>query len=577
VRHRSSVIPKPSAEVELDMQNMTKRGNVYYVRFIVPKERWSDVGVATGARNGTRRDITKSLETKDHREALRRRDAALAVIREETNAALTAQGRPPLHGDWKPSWTANLQTQLTAQALEARTALEDADTYREPHYENNDPDTGRIVYEETSDRDFGLDIVQEELWGTAQKIAEASPDRQTGLRQAEAAYHQALGIATGTATPLSVLLDRWFPQLDGIVTRELIDRHHRAFLRLGQHIAETHGLQTDDPEGYARSIPIEQIDRKVAGHFREWLERLPNVGPRVVAAHLSTMTTFWKWAQDVGYAEVNPWEGSTRGLKKKIAKASRERGEKRPYTDDEMITLLSEARERLRSPKKWPWARVILDMLRLAPLTGCRQNELASLTAGRVIQPSGTGQLWRISVTEDVSKTRSSTREIPLHPIAQAVIAQRLSELPAEHGPDVRIFPECKPGGRDNKPGHYLSKRYATFLRSVLGEKPEIDFHSFRRCFSTFMTTAEAKGALHCSDLVLDHLIGHKPVSLAHNTYAAKRFDWSVYDKAILEMADKGVSDRLREALQLDTAQTKKGSLPEERSEDTDPINREAA
>jgi hypothetical protein len=30
------------------MQNMTKRGNVYYIRFIVPKERLSDVGTATG-------------------------------------------------------------------------------------------------------------------------------------------------------------------------------------------------------------------------------------------------------------------------------------------------------------------------------------------------------------------------------------------------------------------------------------------------------------------------------------------------------------------------------------------------
>ncbi|MBS1002343.1 hypothetical protein JK183_00385 [Acetobacter thailandicus] len=39
------------------MQNMTRRGSVYYVRFIVPKERWHDVGIATGARNGKRRDI----------------------------------------------------------------------------------------------------------------------------------------------------------------------------------------------------------------------------------------------------------------------------------------------------------------------------------------------------------------------------------------------------------------------------------------------------------------------------------------------------------------------------------------
>lgn len=545
MRHRSSVIPKHYAKGEHDMQNMTKRGNVYYVRFTVPKDRWQDVGAATGARKGTRRDITKSLDTKDYREALIRRDAALAVIREETNAALAAHNLPPLHGDWKPAW-GNILSRITEQALTARQALEAASDYREPYYENDDSNTGRIIGESISDRDFGSDIVREELWATAQQIKAESTNKQEGQRQALAAYEQALGIAMGTATPLSTLLDRWFPQLEGHVTQELIARHHRAFTRFGQYLAEAQGVQTDNPEGYARSIPIERIDRKIAGCFREWLEKLPNVGPRVVSCHLSTMNTFWKWAQDVGYAEVNPWDGSTRGLKKKIAKASRERGEKRPYTNDELITLLTQARERLQHPKKWPWARVIHDMLRLAPLTGCRQNELASLTVGRIIKPTQPDQLWRISVTEEVSKTRSATREVPLHPIAQEVIAQRLAELPPEHTQATQIFPECKPGGRDAKPGHYLSKRYATFLRSVLGENPEIDFHSFRRCFSTFMTTAEANGAQHCSALVLDHLIGHRPASLAHNTYAAKRFDWSLYDKAIMEMVDKGMHEHLR-------------------------------
>ncbi|MFT8505877.1 hypothetical protein [Acetobacter sp.] len=527
------------------MQNMTKRGSVYYVRFIVPKERWHDVGMATGARSGTRRDIVQSLETRDYREALNRRGQALAAIQAKTNAALAAHGLAPLHGAWTPSW-GNPQQQLTEQALDARKALENASDYRQPHYENDDSNTGRIISEDMSDKDFGLDIVRETLWATAQKLTAKGPE------SAQAAYEQALGVACGTATPLGVLLDRWFPQLDGHVTKELIDRHHRAFTRFGQYLAEAQGLQTDNPEGYARGVPLESIDRRTAGHFREWLERLPNVGPRVVGFHLSTMNTFWKWAQDVGYAEGNPWEGSTRGLKKKIAKASRERGEKRPYTDSELIALMTQAKARLPHPKKWPWARVIHDMLRLAPLTGCRQNELASLTVGRVIKPTRPEQLWRISVTEEVSKTRSATREVPLHPIAQAVIAQRLAELPTDHTQDTPIFPECKPGGRDSKPGHYLSKRYATFLRSVLGEKPEIDFHSFRRCFSTFMSTAEANGALHCSELVLDHLIGHKPVSLAHNTYAAKRFDWSVYDNAIQEMVDKGMNEVLRTHFQAE-------------------------
>lgn len=108
MRHRSSVTPKPITKGGNEMQNMTKRGSVYYVRFIISKERWQEVGRATNARNGTRRDIIKSLETKDYREALQRRDVALAKIREETNAALAALGLPPLHGEWKPSWS-NIQ------------------------------------------------------------------------------------------------------------------------------------------------------------------------------------------------------------------------------------------------------------------------------------------------------------------------------------------------------------------------------------------------------------------------------------------------------------------------------------
>ncbi|KXV69978.1 hypothetical protein AD951_04235 [Acetobacter malorum] len=529
------------------MQNMTKRGSVYYIRFIVPKERWQDVGRATEARNGIRKDIIKSLETKDYREALRRRADALEVVRQNTNTALLSHDLPPLHGDWKPSWS-NSHRRLTEQALMARKALENADAHREPLYADDDPESGMMVGEDNSDRDCKAEIVRDTLSCIADEIGHHLPGKK-GQKAAIEAYQRAHDIAFGNATPLSVLLDRWFPSLEGVVTQELIDRHHRAFSRLGAYLAGSIDLKTDKPEDYIRTISIEQIDKRTAGHFREWLEKLPAIGPRVVGFHLSTMNSFWKWAHDVGYAVYNPWEGSTRGLKKKIALASRERGEKRPYTDEELVTLFTQAKERLKHPKKWPWARVIHDMLRLAPLTGCRQNELASLTFARVIRPTHPEQLWRISVTEEVSKTRSSTREVPLHPIAQQVIVQRLAELPEGHSQDAMLFPECKPGGRDNKPGHYLSKRYATFLKSVMGEKPEIDFHSFRRCFATFFAIAEANGAQHCSELVLEHLIGHKPISLAHNTYAAKRFDWSVYDRAIMEMVEKGISDHLRSAL----------------------------
>ncbi|MFT8953470.1 MAG: DUF6538 domain-containing protein [Gluconobacter sp.] len=328
VRHTSSVTPKRHSkaaslpEAEGDMQGMTKRGSVYYARLIIPKDRWADTGRVTGARNGTRRDIVKSLETKDYREALRRRDAALSAMREAINQALSAHNLPPLQGSWSPSLGSSLQTQILEQALKARKDLAGADDYRTPEYLNDDPSEGIVVSESFSSRDFGADIVNEALAQAANRIAAQYPGSK-GQRMADEAYHQAHDIAFGLTTPLSILLDRWLPQLEGNVTQELIDRHHRGFSRLGQYLAESQGSKTSDPEGFVRTIAIETIDKKVVGHFREWLEALPGIGPRVVASHLSTMNTFWKWAEQVGYAETNPWQGSTHGLKKKIANPRR--------------------------------------------------------------------------------------------------------------------------------------------------------------------------------------------------------------------------------------------------------------
>lgn len=489
-----------------DVQNMTKRGGVYYVRFIIPKHRWQDVGRATAARQGMRRDIVRTLETRDHRVALQRRDAALSSIRAEVNAALVGGGLAPLHGHWSPSWGNGQQCMAEQPA-------------------RHDP------------------VIQSPARGCG-GLSDRRSVQDTSQRQTAA-------VLRDEAAALGGLLDRWFAQLEGHVTKELIDRHHRAFARLGKHLSDNAGCKVSDSERFARKVLINSIDRRAAGHFREWLEAIPGVGPRVVANHLSTMNTFWKWAQDVGYAEANPWEGAARGIKRKIAKAARERGEKRPYTEAELISLIREADARCRMPTRWRWAPVISDMLRLGPLTGCRQNELASLTAARVIRPDGAEYLWRIAVTDDVGKTASAVREVPLHPIAQAIIARRLDALPKGHGPDARLFHECKPGGRDNKPGHYLSKRYSDFLKSVLGESNEFDFHSLRRCFATYFKVAEANGGEGCSDLVLDHLIGHRPMSLANNTYAAKRFKWSTYDRAILNMVEKGMGRDLFRALNL--------------------------
>ena len=72
------------------MQSLRRNGLTYYARFIVPKDRWSDVGRAMGAKNGKRSDVVRALETRDLKEAHKRRPAALEAIRSDINGKLEA-------------------------------------------------------------------------------------------------------------------------------------------------------------------------------------------------------------------------------------------------------------------------------------------------------------------------------------------------------------------------------------------------------------------------------------------------------------------------------------------------------
>ncbi|WP_143225553.1 DUF6538 domain-containing protein [Acetobacter pomorum] len=88
VRYRVSVTPFDTKKGAEDMRNMLKRGNSYSVRFNVPEDRRADVGKVFGAKSGMKDEIVRTLGTRDYREAVKGRDAALEAIRKEVNAKL---------------------------------------------------------------------------------------------------------------------------------------------------------------------------------------------------------------------------------------------------------------------------------------------------------------------------------------------------------------------------------------------------------------------------------------------------------------------------------------------------------
>ena len=75
------------------------------------------------------------------------------------------------------------------------------------------------------------------------------------------------------------------------------------------------------------------------------------------------------------------------------------------------------------------------------------------------------------------------------------------------------LFPECRPGGPDNKLSWHVQKALGRD-RDRLSFGPETDFHSTRR---TFMSMMENSGA----DVVhVQRYVGHRVPTLMHSVYS---------------------------------------------------------
>ncbi|WP_218026280.1 DUF6538 domain-containing protein [Acetobacter indonesiensis] len=519
------------------MRNMLKRGGTYYVRFNVPEDRVEDVGHVLRAKNGKKTEIVRTLQTRDYREALKRRDAALEVIRNQVNDKLIEIGFAPLHGDLMPDWWATPEK-----------AVETGQHYRqqiEQASDDYDPAEGIVpgtVAEggPNSEREHVRSVVTDLVLEAADKLPPAEGQRY---------FQTVMGVVDGTHTPLGPLADRWLSSQKRLrLSNGLINRHQRVLGVLGEYLVSSSGSKNSLPDTVFRSYSMQNVDKKLARRFREWLEE-KGKGANTINSYLSSMRSFWTWLVDAGEAESNPWVGMSGGLKKLAKKEIENGAEKRPFTDAEIIALLT-GEPNSRDPRM---ARTIHDVFRLGLMTGARQNELCSLTVGRVVVPDNPGEiLWGISITRDVAKTDNSVRTIPLHPLVRPIIERRLKAAKGTGEPDALLFPELKPGGEDSKLGWGFSKHFLRYRKAVLGEEGSgTDFHSTRRCFATFMETALANGAAACTSTVHDRLIGHTSTRLAANTYAAKQFEWSLYSDAILGMVDKGVPERVKEALRV--------------------------
>ena len=462
---------------------LLRRGLTWFVRMPIPEDRWADVGKAMGARRGITRELVRTLRTRDHREAQRRRDPALAALRTEVDEALQAARPRPL-----TDWTADWQTRALLRRQEAQEGITWVN-----HYEGGLEIDGRPAHP----------IMVREM------VLETVGDEQDELerRRSPEEARRFAAIASGTGKTIAEATEMWLAEIEGNVRPGTVAGHRAAINKLGAYLASQEGW----PSLETTELPA--VSRRVAGEFVA--ARRATDAAATIKREFSAYSGLWRWAVRRGYAETNPWSDQTAGMRVQRPD-ERAPGQERAYTAAELVKLLQATPDQL-APGGGGYAATFWDVIRLALLTGARASEVMGLTLADVIE-DGTAI---VVAADGRGKTDAASRIIPLHDLAQRVVRDRIASLP-QGAPDAPLWPEVPATGRDQRRSKIIANRYPTLRRRILGESDEVDFHSFRRSFLTAAETAmHARGRLNEALVAL--LVGHRRGSLALDLYS----DWT--------------------------------------------------
>lgn len=458
------------------MTNLLKRGTTYFVRLTIPQSRWADVGRAMGAAGGVKREVVRTLQTGDFREAQRRREAGLAALREIVDGALRRAGLAPL-----TDWTANWQE----RAVELQEAMRTGEAVILGSV--GDPDDEDIPVTEA---DLTSETVEREV-----EALERKRGADVAAQFARIALMREMSVAEAAR--------QWLASIKGTMRDGTWRGYEASIGRLGTFLTDMEGLSGLEGVGLC------EVTRKRAGAAIE--ARRADRAWETVAKDFAAWNGLWRWAVRRGHTDSNPWADQTAGMKapRERDRVERERG----YTAAELVKLLHAGADEL-APNGSAYAVALWDVIRLGLLTGARASELVGLRLADVIEDA-------TLIATRPGKSDAAARLLPLHRFAQDVVRARLASL-EDHGPAALLFPEVAGSDRAEKPAKALSTRFVAARRRILGDDDTVDLHSLRRSWSTAAETAIYRGGRVTPDLQ-DRLFGHKTKRLAADLYS----DWS--------------------------------------------------
>ncbi|MBU0583457.1 MAG: hypothetical protein KKB66_13160 [Alphaproteobacteria bacterium] len=260
-------------------------------------------------------------------------------------------------------------------------------------------------------------------------------------------------------------------------------------------------------------VSLETISRADAGRF---IAESLTVGrsPQKATAYLGFIRQYWAFLIDKGHLSTrdNPWAGQTLPAPPKDRRDSDPDRGKRPFTDDEIRTLLA-----------GDGGPLLNDLMRVAALSGMRLEEICQLYVSDCT--AGMFNVW-------AGKTDSARRTVPIHSGLTAIIVRRTKgKLPGAF-----LFDELPPlpPSRETR-SDPAAKRFTRYRRSRgVDERPNgksksnVDFHSFRRWFIRKARNARLEGNTAFDEWTLTWVIGHtdseraKSLDLSQHGYAGQ-------------------------------------------------------
>ena len=433
--------------------NLLLRHQTWYVVVGVPRELW---------RPGVKRQIVRTLGTRDKAEAMKRRFAVIADI--HANMKQLAGAAPALPG----SPATALPTAQLKSALGWRKALSEISAGKVEGFDDAYRPAGANPLR------WARDIVSSEIADTAEDI-----EGEHGPAAAEAYA----GIAHGTATPFGLHIDAWLSE--GGRKGPLNPRTaamYRSDLKVLEAWLTGQGIST-----------LEAVTKALAGRYVSETMVAKRMAWATANRKITAPASYWQWLVKRGHAETSPWAGQ------QLAKPSNHRGtegKKRFFTDNETATLLAgDAGQELD------------DAMRVAALSGMRLEEIYRLTVADCA-----GGWFNLRQ----SKTEAGVRRVPIHSGLAGIVARRTEGK----APGAFLFDEAGVVREGRERSAALSKRFGHYRQRVgVHERAEgkrhsaVDFHSFRRRFVNRARNAGIDRA------VVAAVVGHTAQDITDGVY----------------------------------------------------------